>query len=83
MSVECREGRVATQRVATDRKKMGESRGGGVEARGRGYEPQSRWRRVTGETKRQEMTSGDVPVCRIPLLICFESTGCEKRGGIP
>jgi len=34
------------------------------------------------ETKRQEMTSGDVPVCRIPLLICFESTGHKKRGGI-
>ena len=37
---------------------------------------------TSGETKRQEMTSGDVPVCRIPLLICFESTGREKRGGI-
>jgi len=29
------------------------------------------------------MTSGDVPVCQIPLLICFELTGREKRGGIP
>jgi len=37
---------------------------------------------TSGETKRQEMTSGDVLVCWIPLLICFESTGCEKRGGI-
>ena len=38
---------------------------------------------TSGETKRQEMTSGDVPVCWIPLLICFESTGRKKRGGIP
>ena len=37
---------------------------------------------ASGETKKQEMTSGDVLVCRIPLLICFESTGCEKRGGL-
>jgi len=37
---------------------------------------------ASGETKRQEMTSGDIPVCRIPLLICFESTGCDKCGGI-
>ena len=37
---------------------------------------------ASGETKRQEMTSGDILVCRIPLLIFFESTGCEKRGGI-
>jgi len=37
---------------------------------------------TSGEMKRQEMTSSDVLVCRIPLLICFESTGREKRGGI-
>ena len=48
MSVERREGRVATRRVTTDRKKMGENRGGGVEARRQGYEPQSRWRQVNG-----------------------------------
>jgi len=47
MSVEHREGRVVMWRVATDRKKMGENRGGGIEARRQGYEPQSRWRRVT------------------------------------
>jgi len=37
---------------------------------------------TSGEKKRQEMTSSDVLVCRIPLLICFESTGREKCGGI-
>ena len=41
------------------------------------------WKMTSGETKRQEMTSGDIPVCRIPLLICFELIGREKRGGIP
>jgi len=38
---------------------------------------------ASGEMKKQEMTSGDVLVCQIPLLICFESTGRKKRGGIP
>jgi len=36
MSVECREGRVVTWRVATDRKKMGENRGGGERLGDRG-----------------------------------------------
>ena len=57
--------------VATDRKRIGENRGGGVEARRWGYEPRSRWRWVTVLFPSQTLTTS---------LACLHSRGAHEGG---